>query len=238
MTNAQYIEKTVCSVERILVDTSTLMTQGFQQFIINNKELFSSSNKKIIVPKAVYTELARHMDSTDSNKSNLAMAAVELMALNRDIFLVESASLTKEEIAHTFADAQLLSELTLHRSDVNQLLITNDRKLSCDAFDLNLQQSCKGGKVLVCYINWCGEMQCCECARYNNTYKSVNAPISITEESNTSKRIHTEPSSTNVTPSPEDAWNFDWKSGLISVSSLGILYGIYKGSKELLRNIA
>ena len=80
------------------------------------------------------------------------MAAIELLALNKAIFQVENVPLTAEEIAHTFADAQLLAELTLHRSDYNQLLITNDRKLSCDAYDLNQQQSCKGRKVLVCYI--------------------------------------------------------------------------------------
>jgi len=137
MTNSQYTEKTLASVQRILVDTSTLMTPGFQRFISTSKDLLVTGNQKIIVPKAVYTELARHMGSEDSEKCDRAMAAVDLMALNKDVFQVESAPLSEDEIAHAFADAQLLSELTLHRSEYNQLLITNDRKLSCDAFDLN-----------------------------------------------------------------------------------------------------
>ena len=232
MTNIQYIEKTLSSVERILVDTSTLMTRGFQQFICNNKERFLAREKKIVVPKAVYSELARHIDSTDTEKSELAMAAIELLALNKAIFQVENVPLTAEEIAHTFADAQLLAELTLNRSDYNQLLITNDRKLSCDAYDLNQQQSCKGRKVLVCYINWCGELQCCDCAR-PTADKVGNEPAATIPERSTRD-------TTNVIlkATDENIWKYDWLSGLVSVSGLGLLYGFYKGSKAFLRNIA
>lgn len=235
MTNSQYTEKTLASVQRILVDTSTLMTPGFQRFISNNKELLATSNQKIIVPKAVYTELARHMGSEDSDKSEHAMAAVDLLALNKDIFQVESAALSEDEIAHAFADAQLLSELTLHRSDYSQLLITNDRKLSCDAFDLNQQQSCKGRKVLVCYINWCGELQCCECAR-PSAERTAERQTSCDFENNTvsSSRVP----ETNPEEVAEGTWEFDWLSGLLSLSSAGIIYGLYRGGKALLRNIA
>lgn len=45
MTNTQYIEKILSSVERIIVDTSTLMTKGFQQFIINNQERLLAGEK-------------------------------------------------------------------------------------------------------------------------------------------------------------------------------------------------
>lgn len=235
MTNSQYTEKTLASVQRILVDTSTLMTPGFQRFISNNKELLATGNQKIIVPKAVYTELARHMGSEDSDKCEHAMAAVDLLALNKDIFQVESAALSEDEIAHAFADAQLLSELTLHRSDYSQLLITNDRKLSCDAFDLNQQQSCKGRKVLVCYINWCGELQCCECAR-PSAERTVEKQASSSFENNTvsSSKVP----ETNAEEVAEDIWEFDWLSGLLSLSSAGIIYGLYRGGKALLRNIA
>ena len=235
MNNTQYIEKIFASVERILVDTSTLMTNGFQQFISNNKGRLLADSKKIIVPKAVYTELARHMGSEDSEKCEHAMAAVELLALNQDIFQVESAPLSEDEIAHAFADAQLLSELTLHRSDYNQLLITNDRKLSCDAFDLNQQQSCKGRKVLACFINWCGELQCCECAR-PSAERTVEKQVSCNFENNTvsSSRVP----ETNPEEVAEGTWEFDWLSGLLSLSSAGLIYGLYRGGKALLRSIA
>lgn len=235
MTNSQYIEKIFASAERILVDTSTLMTNGFQQFISNNKKRILTEGKKIIIPKAVYTELARHMGSEDANKCKHAMAAVDLMASNKDIFQVESASLSEDEIAHAFADAQLLSELTLHRSDYTQLLITNDRKLGRDAFDLNQQHSCKGRKVFVCYINWYGELQCCDCARTLTDKLSENLDTSTKENitdptDNISKTDHKK-----VT---EDAWEFDWLSGLIGLSSAGVVYSLYRCGKALLRNMA
>lgn len=234
MTNTQYIEKILSSVERIIVDTSTLMTRGFQQFIINNRERLLAGEKKIIVPKAVYSELARHVESENPEKSGPAMAAVELLALNKAIFQVENDLFTEAEIAHTFADAHLLADLTLHRSDCNQLLITNDRKLSCDAYDLNQQQSCKGRRVLVCYINGCGELQCCDCAR-PTADRAAKEPVSTSPE----KRTYT---TTNV-PMKETAenngnsWSFDWRSGLVSVSGLCLLYGLYKGGKAFFRNM-
>ena len=235
MTNSQYTEQTLASVQRILVDTSTLMTSGFQRFISNSKDLLVTGNQKIIVPKAVYTELARHMGSEDVEKCERAMAAVDLLALNKDIFQVESVPLSEDEIAHAFADAQLLSELTLHRSDYNQLLITNDRKLSCDAFELNQQQSCKGRKVLVCYINWCGELQCCDCAR-PSAEKVVEKQISCNAENNTVAQSRV--SETTTEKSTEETWEYDWLSGFIGLSSAGLIYGLYRGGKALLRNIA
>ena len=232
MNNTQYIEKILASAERILVDTSTLMTRGFQQFIYNNKERFHSDNKKIIVSRAVYAELARHMESTDSEKSASAMAAIELMVLNKSIFQVDSISLDKAELAHAFADAQLLSELTLYKSNYNQLLITNDRKLSCDAFALNQQLSCKGRKIFVCYINWRGELQCCECAR-PSAENILEKTITVTKED-----FHTHTISERYHGTSEDnkpSWEFDWKSGIMSISGIGILYSLYKGRKALIR---
>lgn len=230
MTNIQYTEKTLSSVDRILVDTSTLMSPGFQQFISNKKGLLLAAGKKIIVPKTVYMELARLVGSIDSEKSEHAMAAVELLSQNKDIFTVGNAPFTEEEIAHAFADAQLLSELTIHKAEGNQLLLTNDRKLSCDAFDLNQQQSCKGYKVLVCYINYYGEMQCCECAR---TYDKQEVKIT------TPKSTRTVTDNCEMTPvsifEDQRAWEFDWKSGLISIGAVGILYCMVEAGKAFLK---
>ncbi|MBQ8325544.1 MAG: hypothetical protein IJX86_00605 [Lachnospiraceae bacterium] len=224
MNNTEYIEKIIVSVDRILVDTSTLMTNGFQQFISSNKHSLILEQKKIIIPKAVYTELARHIGSDNPEKNERAMAAVELMSLNKDVFQIENVPLSEDEIAHAFADAQLLSELTLHKSEYNQLLITNDRKLSCDAFDLNQQQSCKGRKVLVCYINWYGEMQCCECARHSTdtpeettlpTLEDITCPNTSEVFNDNSSYI-------------DGSWNFDWKSSVITLCGIGALYALCK----------
>ena len=235
MNNAQYVDKVVSSVDRILVDTSTLMNRGFQQFINNNRKRFLTAKKRIIVLKSVYTELARHLVSEDSEKSKSALSVVDLLANNENIFLVESAPLDEEEISHAFADAQLLSELTLHKSDVNQLLITNDRKLSCDAFDLNQQQSCRGGRILVCYVDWYGELQCCECARPTVERKAENTVASNEEQVQT--RLTSEDTTIRIMSEEEVPWTFDWKSSLIGVSGIGILYGLYKAGRAILRYV-
>jgi len=36
----------------------------------------------------------------------------------------------------------------------------------------------------------------------------------------------------------EETWEFDWLSGLLGLSSAGLVYGLYRGGKALLRNIA
>ena len=232
MNNTQYIEKTIASVDRILVDTSTLMTNGFRQFISNNKQCFISGNKKIIIPKSVYTEIARHIGSDNYEKSERAMDAIELMSLNKEIFQIESVPLTDEEIAHAFADAQLLSELTLHKSNYNQLLITNDRNLSCDAFDLNQQQSYKGRKVFVCYINFLGEMWCCECARQpSNTLQKLAHPT---------REDITAPSNSELVADTSDcdnAWKFDWKSCAITLCGVSALFVLYKSCYAITKYI-
>lgn len=229
MTNVQYIENTLSTVDRILLDTSTLMCPGCQQFIRNNKKLICGSGKKLIIPKAVYAELARHLGGEDQEKSEHAVAAVELICTNKEIFEVENVPLTEEEIAHAFADAQLLSDLTAHRSEFNQLLISNDRNLSSDAFDLNQQQSCRGRKVLVCYINRLGEMHRCDCARPVVTE-------SVAEDNEPETEIQTEtqmePEKTSAPAAAADQeWYFDTKSGVIGVVGAGVLYGICQALK-------
>lgn len=225
MTNAKYIENIISTVGRILLDTSTLMSPGCQQFILSNKDLIYRSGKNLIIPKAVYAELARHLGGEDQEKSAQAVAAVELICTNKEIFEVENVPLTEDEIAHAFADAQLLSDLTVHRSDFNQLLISNDRNLSSDAFDLNQQQSCKGRKVLVCYINRFGEMHRCDCAR-----PVVTESIAEDIEPETETQTATEKVSIPVTVADQE-WSFDTMSSVIGVVGVGVFYGICQALK-------
>ena len=52
----------------------------------------------------------------------------------------------------------MLSKLTLDKTEVSILLITNDRMLSKDALEINHQASCKGYKISTCYVSDKGEM--------------------------------------------------------------------------------
>lgn len=241
MTNSEYVSKTFSQVDVILVDTSTLMSRSFHQFISDYREWLLSANKIITVPHAVYAELGRHMFSSDHVKSEAALAANNLLASNPDIFQVQSASLSEDELAHAFADADLLSELTANRPYCNQLLIANDRKLSSDAYDLNLQQSCRGKRIFVCYIDCRGGLQCCDCARATGT-----TPITIAESepdlSTNNSSVHTTTHTQNYVPATNEcSWNFDWRSGVIggtaTISTAGAILWIFKTGIPFIKNL-
>lgn len=236
MNNSEYIEKVFQHVGRVLVDTSTLMTPGFQHFIHNNKEHLVERGKKIIIPRAVYTELARHLGSNNHDKNKHAIDAVSLIATNEALFQIESHELTEEEVAHAFADAELLSDLTLHRNDWSQLLISNDRNLSSDAFGLNQQKSCMGRKILVCYVNYLGELQCCDCV--NDTNESETAKVIIEPVNNTPEKVKSNSQQqTEMSEISIKEWGVDLKSYVLGVSSVAAIYGIYKSTKLIISNM-
>lgn len=218
MTNTQYVEALVSSSERIYIDTATLMEEGMERFIFNNKELLMSSGRKMIVPTAVRSELARHLEGENAAKCKSAMRAIGLIAKHADLFEVENTPLTDEQIAGAFADIQLLSELTLHKGDCNQLLITNDRRLSRDAFYLNQQESCKGYHIRVCYINHLGYLNCCDC---------VKEYIKAQRAKSNSDRLPAEEvprvSTVATDSSANEEWHFDIRSAGICAFFLGMI---------------
>lgn len=105
------------------------------------------------------------MSSDNERKSQAALEAIGILSQFVDLFDVQNDAMNENEIAKAFADCQLLSELTLNKAEGGQLLITNDRKLSKDAFDLNSQESCKGYRIMVCYLNRFGELHMCQCVK-------------------------------------------------------------------------
>ena len=98
-------------------------------------------------------------------KTSHAARALDLLSNHVDIFEGRDENLREEEALKAFADSELLAELTLNRTACGQLLITNDRRLSEDAYKLNDQTSCRGRKVMVCFINKFGELRKCECTK-------------------------------------------------------------------------
>lgn len=243
MTNSEYVEKTLHSVDRILVDTCSLMSPSFQSFIDNNRDLFLSAKKRILVPHAVYAELGRNMTSNIKSKSERALTANMILASNPDIFEVQSSPLTEDDLAKAFADAELLRELTSNKRYDCQLLITNDQNLSSDAFNLNTQRSCKGKKVFVCYVDPNGNLQCSDCARIGA--KAAKSSVHLnTSKSNTinSQQNNNAASMDKKNPShDQDIWQFDLRSCAIgSVATVGVagaLVVICKSGMTLLRNL-
>jgi rRNA-processing protein FCF1 len=166
MNSTEYIEKMVQKNAFIYMDTASLMNNAkLRLFIDRSEKVFLGETKRIIITRAVRAELYRHLFSPDDNKSRAALEVIEIVSKHEEMFEVEGGMFTDEEALKAFADADLLAALTLHKSVGNQLLITNDRNLSADAFGLNWQASIKGHRINVCYINWSGELRICECVK-------------------------------------------------------------------------
>ena len=164
MTNIEYIQKMALVNDYIYVDTSALMDADWLRLFSEKAEpVFKAAGKCITIPPAVRSELIRHLDSPDFEKRSRAETAITILAQHKELFQATGGQLDDEEIAKAFADMELLATLMMNRRGNRQLLIANDRSLSKDAYDLNEQQSCQGGRISVCYINRFGELQMCDC---------------------------------------------------------------------------
>lgn len=159
----------------ILIDTSAIMDfEGFKKLVEQIELPLLEINKNIIVPKVVWMELMRHLNSNNEDKKIKARYAIDIIYKHRSIFLLEDEDLDYEKMVKVFADAQLLSDLIKNKVMYNQLLITNDNKLSIDAYNLNNQESCKGRRVNVWYITNSGNLKTCECVHNN---KPIIEPV-------------------------------------------------------------
>lgn len=164
MISKDYISMLIQANPIIYIDTASLMeTEELSQFIENGEDIFLNKNRRIIVPPAVCLELVRHLASGKQEKQDKAMRVLELLNAHQDIFDVRNSELNEDDIYKAFADAEILAELTRKKKDSGQLLITNDRALSHDAFGLNKLGSCRGHRIMVCYINRQGELRRCDC---------------------------------------------------------------------------
>ena len=86
MTSQEYIKNMIRCNERIYIDTATLMeVEWLKLFVDNCREILIEEDKKIIVPKAVCFELARHMGSGNERKYQAAFAAIGIITQFADI---------------------------------------------------------------------------------------------------------------------------------------------------------
>ena len=153
------VQRLLMDNDLIYIDTASLMnTSNLRNFLSNYEEEFAKSQNMIIVPEAVCQELIRHINSGNEEKSAKAIKALNIIREYNSIFTLEQSNFSPEEIQHAFADQELLVRLAKERRYKKQLLITNDRSLSKDAFDLNLLQSCRGKEISVCYMNYYGQL--------------------------------------------------------------------------------
>ena len=151
------IQSLLNKTELIYIDTSVLMNPlHLYRFINRYKDMFTDCGKKIIVSNTVYQELLRLANSNNEEKANKARTGLRLIYGYSDLFSLERSAGEPEDLDHAFADPELLTRLTQERRFKRQLLITNDRDLSQDAYDLNTTHSFRGKEIYVYYVNYGG----------------------------------------------------------------------------------
>ena len=173
-----YLKATMSNSETI-IDTASLLQPGFEPFIRKNAETLLASGFKIIISRDVRMELIKLISSSNPVKAALAFHASTVIADYKDIFCVEPGHVSDEDIYKAFADRAILSRLTSNSGEISQLLITNDKNLARDAFNINHLDSCRSHKVKVCYLNDDGNLCRCSCT----IPSSADEPSPVPEES-------------------------------------------------------
>ena len=159
MTNREYVEDLLALNERIYIDTSSLMNDTeLGRFLVQYQDIFEALNKKIIVTREVCLEIVRHLSSKNNEKQEKAKSVILLFKNYSNLFIFEDKDLKQSEVSSAFADSELLSRITKDKSKHSQLLITNDKNLSVDAYKLNKLYSCKGKIIMVCFIDNLGQL--------------------------------------------------------------------------------
>lgn len=159
MTNREYVEDLLALNERIYIDTSSLMNDTeLGRFLVQYQDIFEALNKKIIVTREVCLEIVRHLSLKNIEKQEKAKSVILLFKNYSNLFIFEDKDLKQSEVSSAFADSELLSRITKDKSKHSQLLITNDKNLSVDAYKLNKLYSCKGKKIMVCFIDNLGQL--------------------------------------------------------------------------------
>ena len=87
MHTPNYTLSQIITADRIYIDTSALMNSEELEILIKRIRIpLMQEEKKIFVSRAVCLELARHLESTDERKQQLALQAFEVLAANQEVF--------------------------------------------------------------------------------------------------------------------------------------------------------
>ena len=154
MTNLEYVNSLIGFNDIIYIDTSSLMNvEELRKFLESYSQIFIENNKRILVTREVCLEIVKHLRSKMESKQYKAQKVIEIFKEYYELFIFEDNNLNNIEANSAFADSELLSRITRGKTKFRQLLITNDKKLSVDTYNLNNLNSCFGEKISVCYIS-------------------------------------------------------------------------------------
>lgn len=182
-TNLEYIAKQLGSNELIYIDTCSLMdSERLLRFIENAKPVFLKKKMKIIVHHSVMDEIFKFEYYYSGHENEQAHTAREIIMKNLDLFQIQSNDDKADDNSECFADKELLRVLFENRSNHTQLLISNDRALTADAYNFNNVESVKGNRINVCYLDSHGQMNMCDCVKQRTTTTNTSKENNTTEE--------------------------------------------------------
>lgn len=149
-----YVISLISNTDQILIDTCALMNvEKLEKMLIDIRPHLIAHNKKILVIEDVCLELLRLYEFSIPYKQHLIERVFDIFIRYSDVFIIENANLSEEDIPTAFADCKFLAKLTEEKTLYKQLLITDDRNLAEDAQTINTHKSCNGYFVTPCYIN-------------------------------------------------------------------------------------
>ncbi len=151
MSQSNYDNHIIEICDEIYIDSCSLMNEdAAKSFFSNYHDEFLRLGKKIIIIKEIRAELSKLLEK--SEKEKLSRKALELLQANDDIVQIEEGQLTEEDVNKSFADPPLLARLIQSKPNITPLLITNDKKLSMSANQLNDLPCIHGHQIYVCFI--------------------------------------------------------------------------------------
>lgn len=167
----------IMSGYQVYIDTSALMNVEQLKVFIDNVEKDFTFRKKINILSNVYQELTDFSNGYDNDKKNYAKEALKLISKSF-IFAVNPEFKRKK---NPFADPRILTTLIENKIHTPQMLITFDKKLSIDAYNLNdLKCMENQNDIKVMAIDSEGMLYVPECIELN--IKEISQTETITVE--------------------------------------------------------
>lgn len=150
----------ICSYSYTLLDTSSLMEEGFPEFMDNlseAKSYFKKENKVLILQECM-DELKKHeLDKDNAVKHIAAKRALKIIRHARFKGTIKVIKSDNKEV-NAFADNVIYTKISHDRLDNKILVITQDKHLAYDLRSLNELSSQRGRIVNVYQITENGEL--------------------------------------------------------------------------------
>lgn len=158
------LAKVLSNYDRVIIDTCSLMDEGFPQFmdtLVGSKKYWKK-DLLILTPVECIEELEKHAANMDWHNNEARIDAVRALTIIKDAqrkYRVPAYLKRQQSKGDTFADPSILAHATLFRIHYRVLIITQDNDLAQDLLKLNNLGSQNGRFLFVMKINAGGQLE-------------------------------------------------------------------------------